>query len=77
MLEYGGIDMSEGISVNKTDESRKRVIWNCYYFLKVYFRIQPKVCDGCHDLMQNAMSFNDFAIVSIKGNDYRIYFCRI
>ena len=29
---------------------------------------------GCHDLMQKAMSFSDVAIVSIKGNDYRIHF---
>ena len=28
-------------------------------------------CDGCHDLMQKAMSCNDVAISSIKGNDYR------
>ena len=27
-----------------------------------------------HDLMQRAMDFNDVAIVSIKGNDYRIHF---
>ena len=30
--------------------------------------------NGCHDLMQNAMNFNDVAIVSIKGNDHRIHF---
>ena len=28
----------------------------------------------CHDLMQKAMSFKNFAIVSNKGNDYRINF---
>ena len=27
-----------------------------------------------HDLMQKAMSFNDVAIVSIQGSDYRIHF---
>ena len=27
-----------------------------------------------HDLMQKAMSFNDVAIVSVKGNYYWIYF---
>ena len=29
---------------------------------------------GCHGLMQKAINFNDFAIVSIKGNDHRIHF---
>ena len=32
------------------------------------------LCNGCHDLMQKAMNFNDAAIVSIKGNYYRIHF---
>ena len=27
-----------------------------------------------HDLIQNTMNFNVVAIVSIKGNDYRIHF---
>ena len=48
----------------------------CYhwYFLKVNFRFQPKVCDGYYYLMHKAMSFNDVVIVSVKGNDYRIHF---
>ena len=32
------------------------------------------LCNGCNDLIQKAMNLNDVAIVSIKGNDYRIYF---
>ena len=32
------------------------------------------ICDGYHDLMQKDMNFNDVAIVSIKGSDYRIHF---
>ena len=27
-----------------------------------------------NDLMQNVMNFNDVAIVSVKGSNYRIYF---
>ena len=29
---------------------------------------------GCHDLMQKAMSFNNVAIVYVKGSAYRIHF---
>ena len=36
-------------------------------------RYEPYLCNGCHNLMQKAMSFN-VATVSIKGNDYRIHF---
>ena len=30
--------------------------------------------NGLHDLMQKAMSFNNIAIVYVKGNAYRIHF---
>ena len=36
--------------------------------------IEKYLCNGCHYLMQKAMPFNDDAIVSIKGNYYRIHF---
>ena len=51
MLEYDRIGIYEGIDDNKTNESRRCIICN-YYFLKVNFKFQPKVCDGCHNLMQ-------------------------
>ena len=60
MLEYERIDISEGNDINKTGASKKCHI--CHYV----------ICNGCHDLMQKAMNFNDVAIVSIKGNDYII-----
>ena len=37
-------------------------------------RFHPNLFDGCHELMQKAISFNDVAIVSVKGNDYRTHF---
>ena len=38
------------------------------------FKYEPYLCNGCHDLMQKAMSFNDVAIVYVKGSAYRIHF---
>ena len=43
-------------------------------FLDRGFKYEPYLCNGCHDLMQKATNFNNIAIVSIKGNDYRIHF---
>ena len=43
-------------------------------FLDKHFNYESYLCSGCHNLMQKAMNFNDVAIVSIKGNDYRIHF---
>ena len=66
--------MSKGIDVNKTNVFCECIICNSCYLLKINSRFQSKVSDGCHDLMQKAMSFNDVTIVSIKRNDYRIHF---
>ena len=35
---------------------------------------EPYLCNGCHDLMQNTMSFNNVVIVYVKGSAYRIHF---
>ena len=74
MLKYNRIDASELIDFTKINDSRKCSICHYYYFLKINFRLQPKLCDGCHDLMLKAMRFNNVAIVSVKGN-YEIRFC--
>ena len=65
---------SEGTDVYKTNGSRKCIIYSFDYFLKVLFRFYLKVCDGCHNLTQNAMSFNNAIIVSVKGTDYKTHF---
>ena len=45
-----------------------------WYFKHIGFRYEPYLCNGCHDLMQKAMSFNNIAIVYVKGSTYRIQF---
>ena len=43
-------------------------------FKDIGFKYEPYLCNGCHDLMQKAIKFNDVAIVSIKGSEYRNHF---
>ena len=74
MLEYDRIDIPEGIDVNKTWASKECGICRYWYFLDKNFNYEPYLCNGCHDLMQKAISFNDVAIASIKGTYYRIHF---
>ena len=38
------------------------------------FRNEPNLCNGCHGLMQKAVSFNYVTIVYVKGSAYRIHF---
>ena len=74
MLEYDRIDIWEGINVNKISVSKERDICHYYYFKDIGFSYETYLCNGCHDFMQKAMSFNDFAIVYVKGSNYRIHF---
>ena len=74
MLEYGRIDISEGIDVNKTNLSKECNICHYWYFKDINFKYEPYLCNGCHDLMQKVMSFNNVAIAYVKENSYRISF---
>ena len=74
MLEYDRIDISEGIDVNKTSASKECDICHYWYFKNIGFNYEPYICNDCYDLMEKAMSFNDVAIVYVKGSAYRIHF---
>ena len=72
MLEYDRIDISEEIDVDKTSLSKECDICHYWYFKDIGFKYEKYLCNGCHNLMQKAMSFNNVAIVYVKGNAYRI-----
>ena len=68
------IDISEGTDVNKMSASKECDIFHYWYFKDIDFKYEQYLCNGCHDLMQKAMSFNNVAIVYVKGSAYRIHF---
>ena len=74
MLEYDEIDISEGIDFNKTSLLKECDICRYWYYKDIGFKHLSYLCNGCHDLMQKAMSFNNVAIASVKGSAYRIHF---
>ena len=74
MLEYDRIDLSEGIDVNKTSNSRERSFCHYYYFFDINFNYQKYLRDGWHDMSMKANSMQNLAIVYFKGNAYRINF---
>ena len=74
MLEYDRVDISEGIDVNKINLSKEWDISHHWYLKYIGFKYEPYLCNGCHDLMQKAMSFNIIAIVYVKESAYRIHF---
>ena len=73
MLEYDRIDISEGIDLYKTNTSKECDIYHYWYFKDNGFKYKPYLCNGCHDLIQKAISFN-YAIIYVKGSAYRIHF---
>ena len=51
MLEYGRIDISEGIDVNKTNLSKWCGICLYWYFKNIGFKHEPYLSNGCHNLI--------------------------
>ena len=56
-------DTWEGIGTNKTGSLRECIIFHHWYFLRINFWFQPKVCDG-YDMTQKSMSFKDIATIT-------------
>ena len=71
MLYYCGIDVSEGIDVNKTSESKKCDICHYWYFLDKGFKFQPNVYNVCHDVLIMSMNLSDIAILNNKSAVFR------
>ena len=54
---------------------QKNVIFATIGILKILvLNMSLILCSGCYDLMQEAMSFNNVAIVYVKGSAYKINF---
>ena len=49
-------------------------ICHYWYFKDIGFKYEKYFCNGCHDLMEKATSFNNVAIVSVKEIACRINF---
>ena len=77
ILYYDRIDVSEGIGVNKTRQSKESNICHYWYFLTKGFTFQSYVCSRCHGLSMMSMNFSNIAILKIKNADYCCIICRI
>ena len=71
MLRYQNINVSEGIDLNKTSESKKCELWHYWFFKDVGFKFEEHVCNGCHDLLTMAYSLKNISILSAKGATFR------
>ena len=71
MLYYNGIDLSEGIDVAKSNNSKGYIVCHYWYFHHG-FKFQNSVCNGCHDLAMLCLNLSDVAIFTVKDVDYCI-----
>ena len=75
MLEDDRIDISEGIDINKCEEtSRKCSLCKFYYFLDKNFKYGLYLCDSCYDMSMKAVSIQNLTIINHNGNYYRVIF---
>ena len=70
MLPYDRIDISEGIVLAKSSNSKECMICH-YWFFNHGFKFQDHVSNGCHDLTMLSVNISDIAIITVKNVDYR------
>ena len=69
MLYYDRIDISEGIDLAKSNNSKECMI--CHYiFFKSWIQISTYVYNGCHDLSILCLDISNIAIINVKNVDY-------
>ena len=66
MLEYDRIDISEGIDMKKANALKECKISHCWYFKDIGFKYKPSFRNGCHGLIQKAVSLINVAIMLKK-----------
>ena len=65
MLYLNRIDVGGGIDVIKASESKDCDICHYWRFLDKGFKLQPNVCNQCHDLLMMSMNVSDITISNI------------
>ena len=77
MLQYGKINVSKGIDVNKTSASKECQLFHYWFFKDDGFKFEEHVCNRFHDLLTMAYSLKNIAILSVKGATFRCLFMSI
>ena len=63
MLEYDRIDISEGIDINKCEETSAR-----YSLCKFYYFLDKNFSYGCYDMSLKAVSMQNLVIINYNEN---------
>ena len=74
VLVYEKINISGGIDVDMSDESKECILCYYLYFSDKNFSYGPYLCDGCYNMMEKRNKLKNIAIVHVKESVYRICF---
>ena len=66
MLYYDRTDISGGIDLTKSNNSKECMICH-YWFFNHGFEFQDSLCNGCHDLTMLSVNISDTVIIAIKN----------
>ena len=75
MFHYDRIDISEGITLAKSNNSKECMIWHYWFLnhgLKTTFnwiKFQDCACNCCHDLSMLCLNISKFVIINVKNVD--------
>ena len=70
MFHYNRIDLSEGIDLTKSSNSKECIVFHYWYFSH-QFKYQNSFCNGCHDLMMLCRNLSDITVITVIGFGYR------
>ena len=70
MLYYERIDITEGIYLAKSNNSKECIICH-YWFFNRGFKFQDSVCNGCHVFKILSVNISDIAVITTKNFDCR------
>ena len=71
MLQYGRIDVSERIDVDRINKSKECMLCHYWYFRDVCYKFQTYLCNACHAVSTMAYDLKNIAILSATGVYYR------
>ena len=69
MLYYNRINITEGIDLAKSNNSKECMICHCWSF-NHGFKLPDSICSGCHDLSMLCINISIIAFIIVKNVDY-------
>ena len=71
MLQYEKISVLKGTDTNKTSAPKECMLCHYWYFKDVWFKFEPHDCNKDHDVLMIARELKNFALLNVKGVDFR------